>query len=796
MLGLGWLGMLAGLASTATAQVILIDRRPDMPIGRSYEVKAVSLDARVRDQVAEVRVAQTFHNPGSTQLEAEYLFPIPEDAAIQDLVLLADGKELPGKLLSKEEARSIYEGIVRSKKDPALLEYMGRGLYRTSVFPIPPGADRQVTLRYTQLLKREGNAVELSYPFGAQKFTAKPIERLEFRARIENASEIKGLYSPSHDVEVKRQGDHEAEVTFVQRDVIPRNDFRLLMTLEDGDVGASVVSYRPSAGEDGYFLLLASPKVERPKDRKAPPKTVLFVLDRSGSMSGKKIEQAKASLAFVLQNLREDDLFNIIVYDDRVETFKPELQRYNSDSRKEALRYVENLRPGGSTNIDEALQEAMAQLKDRERPSYVLFLTDGLPTVGETNEQKIAAHAKAANDHGARLFSFGVGHDVNARLLDRLSGGNGGASEYVAPDEDIEAKVARFFAKLTSPVLAGLRIDVDDSDVNRTYPRALPDLFEGGQLVWVGRYRESGRATVTLKGRVGDETRTITAKVDLADPGEGRRHAYLPRLWATRRIGDLIDQIDLHGPNRELTDELVALSKEHGILTPYTSFLADERTDLHAGVQLRGRAEESLRRLSEAESGALGVGQRKAKQRYLYADRAQTPEALAAAPAAADPAVASAGRPLSAGQPARPGVAPSGRMMGRGLGGYGGMGAGGPAPGAVSTYAAAPVASAPAPGQLAVARDAEGREQAVGTVRQVGAKTFYLRNGTWVDSAVTPEDEKKAKAITQFSDAYFALARERSSEENQYLTFREPVVVRLADGQVFRIEPEAKPATR
>lgn len=759
--------VLASLSQTAVGQVIIIDRRPNVPVARAFEVKEMSLDARLRDQVAEVRVSQTFHNPGSVALEAEYLFPIPEGAAIQDLVLLADGKELPGKLLSKEEARRIYEEIVRRKRDPALLEYMGQGLYRTSVFPIPPGADRQVTLRYTQLLKRDGDVVELSYPFGSQKFTAKPIERLEFRARIENTSEIKSLYSPSHDVEIKRDGDHEAEVKLVQRDVIPTSDFRLLMTLENGDIGASVVSYRPSEGEDGYFMLLASPKIERPKDQKPQPKTVIFVLDRSGSMSGKKIDQAKASLAFVLRNLRDDDLFNIIAYDDRVEMFKPELQRYQQESRNEALRFVENIRPGGSTNIDEALIEAVKQIRDKSQPGYVLFLTDGLPTVGETNEQQIAKHAKEANDHGARLFAFGVGHDVNARLLDRLSGGNGGTSEYVSPDEDIEAKVARFFSRLTSPVLADIRIDFDGTDVNRTYPRMLPDLFEGGQLVWVGRYRDSGRATVTMTGRVGEDKETVKAKAELADPGEGHRHAYLARLWATRRIGDLIDQIDLHGQNKELIDELVELSKRHGILTPYTSFLADERTELSATVRLREQAGESLRRLNEAESGALGVGQRAAKQDYLYADRAQSSESLALAPAPAlapatsGPAPAVAGRPARGAQPALPGLS---------SGGIGG--------------------AMPTTGRYAVARDAEGRAQAVGTVRQVGAKTFYLRNGAWVDSAVALDDEKKATVITQFTDAYFALSREKTTEENQYLTFREPVVVRLADGKVYRIEPE------
>ena len=269
------IGGIAALWPTpGNAQVIIIDRRPDRPVAGSFEVKKVALDARVRDQVAEVQISQTFHNPSSATIQSEYLFPIPEDGAVQDMVLLVDGKELPGKLLDKDEARRIYEEIVRRKQDPALLEYVGRGLFRTSVFPIPPGADRTVTLKYTQLLKRDGSVIELNYPFGTQKFSAKPIERLELTARIESKDEIKSLYSPGHDVEIDRHGDHEATIRLTQRDVVPTADFRLLMTLRDGDVGGSVVSYRPSGREDGYLLLLASPRVERPRDEKPTPKTV------------------------------------------------------------------------------------------------------------------------------------------------------------------------------------------------------------------------------------------------------------------------------------------------------------------------------------------------------------------------------------------------------------------------------------------------------------------------------------------------------------------------------------------
>lgn len=728
-----------GWARLGTAQLIIVDRRPEVRIARTYEVREVSVDARVREQVAEVQVSQTFHNPGSTAIEAEFFFPLPDDGAIQDLVLMVDGRELPGRLLPKDEARRIYEEIVRRKRDPALLEYMGRGLYRTSVFPIPGHADRKVTMRYTQLLKRDRDVVEFLYPFGHDKYTAKPIERLVLEARIESKTPIKSLYSPSHVAETHRHGDHEATIKLVEHDVVPTRDFRLIYTLAEGDVAATVLSTWPSASEDGYFLLLASPKVRAP-DERPKPKTVVFVLDRSGSMSGKKIEQARESLKFVLDNLREDDLFNIIVYDDRVEMFKPELQRYSSGSRREAARFVENIRPGGSTNIDAALRSAMEQLKDDERPSYVLFLTDGLPTAGETREARIAERAKSANKVDARLFAFGVGHDVNARLLDRLSGGNGGASEYVKPDEDIEAKVGRFFAKLTSPVLAGPRVEFRGTDVNRTYPRDLPDLFEGGQLVWVGRYREGGDATVRLTGKVGGERQSFEFKVRLAEPGRGASHDFVEKLWAVRRVGDIVDQIDLNGPNRELTDELVELSKRYGILTPYTSFLADERVDLHEHVELRRRAAGELEKLAEAQSGALGVGQRVAKQFYLYADRFGATDAAAVASAPAPGAGGAAGASLHA-----------------------------------------------LPGAQVVRKDAEGRSVLVETVRTVGGKTFFKRDNRWVDSDLKDGEEAKAIVIEQFSEAYFRLAERQSAEANQFLAFTEPVVVKL-EGKIYRIE--------
>lgn len=749
--GLGLCALLLALAAVgeqAGAQGLLIDRRVSIPVARSFEVREVALNARLKDQVAEVQVSQTFHNPGSVQLDAEYLFPLPEDGAIQSFVLLVDGKELTGRLMDKDEARRIYEEIVRTKRDPALLEFMGRGVYRTSVFPIPPGADRKVTMRYTQLCRKDREIVEFSYPFDAQKLTAKPIQKLSLTVNLESKAAIKSIYCPSYDASIDRHGDHEARISVERRDTLPSADFRLVTTLADGALGASVLSSRPSSSEDGFFLLLASPEV-RAEDVKPLPKTVIFVLDRSGSMAGKKIVQARNALKFVLSNLRDDDTFNVITYDDRVESFRPELQRVSRESRQDAERFVENIREGGSTNIDGALKAALGMIADDSRPSYILFLTDGLPTAGEVREPAISENCRSNNRYHARLFAFGVGFDVNARLLDRLVAGNSGTSEYVKPDEDIEAHVARFYARLTSPVLSDIHIELTGTDVNRIYPRDIPDLFDGGQLVLSGRYLRSGPSTLRISGKVGRERRSYEFPVELAATEAGGSRDYVETLWATRRIGEIIDQIDLKGRNKELVDELVALSTRYGILTPYTSFLADERTQLHAAVQNRGLAEERLVRL-DAVGGFGGVELRRYKQEFKNANQAAAPASsptLANATLGQSISSAGQGGAVPQGLPAlRAGVG-GGRMMGE--------------------------AEKPAP--------------ASSVVRRIGKKTFYKRGNRWIDESVTSESDAQAVVIKQFSDAYFKLARTQSAELNQYLAFEEPVTVDL-QGTVYRIE--------
>jgi Ca-activated chloride channel family protein len=344
---------IAALTQMAFPQGVLVDVRPEhairlprpipwpphvppQPPAANYKIDSIEVNAKLDNQVARVQVSQVFENTGSTQIEATFMFPLPYDGAIDQLTLLVDGKEYKAKLLSKEEAKRRYEEIVRKNRDPALLEWVGTGMFQTSVFPIPPGAKRTVTLRYSQLCRKNFGLTDFTFPLTTAKYTSKPLEKLSIRVAIESDSPIKNVYSATHKVETDRPDKTHAVVKYEAKDLVPGEDFRLLFDSGDGEVGASAVSYRPDDDEPGYFLLLASPEIKSDDDEKVA-KTVVFVVDRSGSMSGEKMDQAKSAARFVLNNLREGDLFNIIAYDSEIETFRPELEKFNDDTRKAAV---------------------------------------------------------------------------------------------------------------------------------------------------------------------------------------------------------------------------------------------------------------------------------------------------------------------------------------------------------------------------------------------------------------------------------------------------------------------------
>jgi Ca-activated chloride channel family protein len=753
----GVLGLFC-VASLVSAQGVLVDVRAGHavrlprpipwpvphpvppPPAASYKIESIEVNATLADQVARVQVSQVFENTGSVQLEACFMFPLPYDGAIDRLTLLVDGKEYEAELLSKEEARRRYEEIVRKNRDPALLEWVGNGMFQTSVFPIPPGAKRTVTLRYSQLCRKNYGLTDFIFPLSTAKYTCEPLEKLGIRVALESATAIKNVYSATHEIKTERPDDKHAVVTYEAKDLVPGEDFRLFFDAAEDDVAASAISYRPEDDEDGYFLLLASPEM-KPADEQRVPKTVVFIVDRSGSMSGEKIEQARGAAKFVLNNLREGDLFNIVAYESEVETFRPELEKFSDANRKAAVGYIDGLYAGGGTDIDGALKRALGMLADNKRPTYLIFLTDGLPTAGETSESTIVKHSEDANDVRARLFAFGVGYDVNSRLLDKLARANFGLSQYVRPNEDIEAAVSALYRKIGAPVMTDVAVTVDvegaDRDsvrpVNRVYPKGNFDLFAGDQAVLVGRYRKSGDAKVKLRGKIGDEEKSFDFPARLIEKSDDDTNAFVAKLWATRRVGEIIDELDLKGRNEELVNELVALATEHGILTPYTSFLADDASDVRDVAVNRQRALREVESLGEA-AGRFGFTQRREKLSLQLA---------AQAPAAA-----------ASGSGGFRGSADEARALRSAGGGYFG--------GNVRFY------------------DAAGdKDVAAVKIRQIGRKTFFQRGDRLVDSTVTEEQEKSAHKIERYSREYYDLLERHGKHVAQYLALDEPVVINL-----------------
>jgi Ca-activated chloride channel family protein len=596
--------LLLGTAGAAYADgVVIVEPPPGVPAPRApnlvVEYHRVSVE--ITDQVATTDVDQVFLNDTQYDLEGIYVFPLPEEAAISEFAMYVDGERWEGEILPREEARQIYEDIVRRRLDPALLEYVGRDTFKASIFPIEPGDERKVELTYSQILDNEGGLIKYVYPLDTERFSAQPLEEVVISVKVRSAQPIRAIYSPSHDVAIDRIDEHTVNVSFEASDVLPDRDFELYYTVSDDEFGLNLLSYRES-GEDGFFLLLLAPTVEV-DEREVVAKDVILVLDTSGSMEGEKIEQAKGALEFILEHLNPEDRFNIVAFSTGVRVYEREPQP--ATRADQAQRFIDDLRAVGGTNIDLALAEALA-MANGERPQIVIFLTDGLPTEGVTDTDRIVADVDRQISENVRVFTFGVGDDVNTFLLDTVAQDNRGASSYVHPQESIEEEVSSFYAKVSMPLLANVELDFGDLRVEDTYPYPLPDLFAGTQLVVVGRYREGGRTDVVLRGEVnGEEQRFVYENLKFSNQGG---EEFIPRLWATRKIGYLLNEIRLHGEGRELIDEIVDLSVRYGIMTPYTSFLVEEEQDIFTPEGREEAAHEMWMQATAMPAPAVGAG--------------------------------------------------------------------------------------------------------------------------------------------------------------------------------------------
>jgi len=483
-------GVVLALAGPALGDGMIVPIRPDIRVRGSWAVKYHHVNVKVRDQVAAVAIDQEFVNTGRGMIEVEYLFPVPPGAAIDSMTMVVDGKEFAARLLKADEARRIYEGIVRRKKDPALLEYVGFGLYKTRAFPLVPGKPCKVIVTYKNVCKKDRDLVEVWYPLNTEKFSAKAIDSVRVTVDIKSKADIGPVYSPTHDLHVERKNARQVIATYQAKKTLPTSDFQCFYKAGNEKVGATLLTHQAAAGTNGHFMLLVSPN-PRAAAQNFVAKDVVIVFDHSGSMSGQKLKQAKEALAYVLNNLNGEDRFNVVAYNDAVECFYSQLVEAKKPKVADALDMLDRIEATGGTNIHEALGKAMgiiAKAKKSKRPAYVIFLTDGEPTTGNTNEKDILEDTAKANAAKARVFAFGVGYSPNVRLLDRLVRQNRGRSDYVKPKEPIEAKVSSLYNKIKNPVMTNLKMELKGVRLKDMYPRDLGDLFDGDQIVVAGRY--------------------------------------------------------------------------------------------------------------------------------------------------------------------------------------------------------------------------------------------------------------------------------------------------------------------
>ena len=734
-------------AGRAHAIGYLVPTRPELePLAIRYHRVTVG----IRERVAETRVEQTFRNNTNEVLEATYVFPVPEGATVSGFALWVNGRRQEGEILDSGQARQVYEQIVARMRDPGLVEHMGGNLFRARVYPIQPNSEQRIEIRFTQTLEYQGSVVHYRYPLRTSGRAAQTLEDFTLSADIVSRTPIRAVYSPTHAIAVARPDEHRATVGFEQSRADLGEDFDLYYAVQDRDVGLSLLTHRP-AGEDGYFLALIAPRAEI-TEREIAAKEVVFVMDTSGSMAGDKLRRAQAALDYMLQRLNPSDRFQIVRFSTDVEAFFDggSAVPASPDNVARARRFGAHFVAAGGTAIHGAMREALGtRVAGAAIPRLVVFLTDGMPTVGETDPGRITNDvSRWAGD--ARVYVFGVGDDVNTTFLDGLAQQTGGVGDYFRDGAEMERRLSAFYDRVAYPLFTDLSLAFPGLSVYDVYPRDLGHLYRGGQLMVVGRYRGGGQSELALTGRVAGQREQQRFGYQVTFPTHEDRNDFLPRIWATRKIGFLLDTIRLNGERPELRQEVVQLARRFGIVTPYTSYLVVEDEALPPGLiqerppfaqtttegthfdfeddQIDGNLvrPDSRTRPAPGRSGGGGGGGTNAPAAMRAQEAARDFDGFDQATVGGEETGASSGA-----QPA-PQAAPQGGMGERGR--------------RLAT-------------RLRSMREAERVDQSASAERFVAGRPFRLVSGMWVDSRY--RRAMQTLSVRAASPGWIALLRER-----------------------------------
>jgi Ca-activated chloride channel family protein len=715
------MGLAVAFGSGALEGQGWIDPVPGLERPAAVERTRSHVQVRMEGRIAQVTVEEWFHNRGGRLAEGDYIYPLPGEAVFSNVSLFQGDVELTGEMMDASRARAIYEEIVRRKRDPALIELVGHGLIRARVFPIGSGETRKVTLRFTQVLDRNGDALRFQYAAGTRNHGPRPgrgeqpgssvtvHHPISFELIASEGSRFGDPFSPTHTLDHERRN---GELAVRARDL--SGHLTVFLPLNRDLVGITVATHKPTAGEPGFFMMTLSPDQST---ETSVPRDLTVAIDVSGSMSGAKLVQAKAALHQILQSLNGHDQFRLTAFSSSVIAHSNEWLQVNASNLEAARTWVDRLQADGGTNISATLTEALRLDTADERLPVVLFVTDGLPSVGEQDPDRIAQ--SAASQRGrARVFAFGVGYDVNTRLLDRLSVEGRGSTEYVTPGESVERSLSTLASKIKHPVLTDLVIERSPVRFTEVYPGNLPDLFAGEELVIFGRYENhSTGSNVTLTGNRAGRLERFSTAADF--PDHQLSNDYIPRLWAARKLGFLTRTARLEGHTEELLRDIRETALRYGLLSEYTAYLVQE-PELVADLQTRTDD---------------------------FRDRREVPRPVPQAP----PGTGSAG--TATGQEAVEFARRAGSQR------------------AVSSEA----------DLKALHEDGDTRDNSLNR-QQVGGRTFELNNGVWTDTM--DRGAVASTRIKPFSPAYFELLA-LAPELEQWLSRFEEVLLAGVERNIF-----------
>lgn len=558
-------------------------------------LKTYDSDVTITDQMAVTHIDHVFKNETSMQLEGLFIFPLPKNAIVTELALWINGVRVVGEVYESDTARAIYESIVRRRIDPALLEYLGDNVFKLSVFPIEPNgnamSERRIEITYAELLPYEGGNIEYNFFMNTIDMSSKALERASVDIDLSTQKKIIALSSTTHSASdglvIQKESDYSYSITYGEENTESEKDLRIYYELENTDYALTHLTYVPdpvsgmffdSQGDDSYYLLWVTPP-DNVTQEQIIKKNIVFVADISSSMSGTRMTQLRKSLNSMVGMLNQNDMFNIIAFNTGIYKFKPDLVEADESSIAEALQFVNELGEVGLTNIEDALRQALKSSWEDTTMNAIVFLTDGTPTWPTTSTAAtILDMVETENTNDVIIFSFGIGDDIEEPLIAQLAKNNSGLFQLITDDDSIGMIMENFMEKVSHPLIKNIAMNYGDLDRYDFYPRSAPNLYAGTQFAQLGRYRNTGSFHITFSGDVG--SKSLFMDQTLPFPSETHNHPFVARMWASSKIDYLLDEISIYGEQDELLNAVKVVGKKYGIITPYTSMLVLEPTDV------------------------------------------------------------------------------------------------------------------------------------------------------------------------------------------------------------------------